>query len=102
FASDVPRPGTGYELGRFGPVPATTSRAAATGTLVPNANRHRPFRFDAQALGAGAGRPALAARSGTSGCVTPLRSHRCPASQGRQYDRRTETARVEGTATCLF
>ena len=32
FASDVPQPGTGYELGRFGPVPATTSHAAATGT----------------------------------------------------------------------
>ena len=31
FASDVPRPGSGYELGRFGPVPATTSHAAATG-----------------------------------------------------------------------
>lgn len=25
FASDVPQPGSGYELGRFGPVPATTS-----------------------------------------------------------------------------
>ena len=34
------------------------------GTLVPNANRHRPFTFDGQALGAGAGPPALAARSG--------------------------------------
>ena len=32
FASDVPQPGSGYELGRFGPVPATTSHAAATGT----------------------------------------------------------------------
>jgi hypothetical protein len=31
FASDVPQPGSGYELGRFGPVPATTSHAAATG-----------------------------------------------------------------------
>ena len=31
FASDVPPPGSGYQLGRFGPVPATTSRAAATG-----------------------------------------------------------------------
>ena len=31
FASDVPHPGTGYELGRFGPVPATISHAAATG-----------------------------------------------------------------------
>ena len=31
FASDVPQPGTGFELGRFGPVPATTSHAAATG-----------------------------------------------------------------------
>jgi hypothetical protein len=31
FASDVPPHGSGYELGRFGPVPATTSHAAATG-----------------------------------------------------------------------
>ena len=31
FARDVPQPGSAYELGRFGPVPATTSRAAATG-----------------------------------------------------------------------
>jgi hypothetical protein len=31
FASEVPQPGSGYQLGRFGPVPATTSRAAATG-----------------------------------------------------------------------
>ena len=31
FASDVPQPVSGYELGRFGPVPATTSHAAATG-----------------------------------------------------------------------
>jgi len=31
FASEVPQPGSGYELGRFGPVPATTSHAAATG-----------------------------------------------------------------------
>jgi len=29
FASDVPQPVSGYELGRFGPVPATTSHAAA-------------------------------------------------------------------------
>jgi hypothetical protein len=71
------------------------------GTLVPNANRRRPFRFDGQALGAGAGPPALAARSGASGYVTPLRSHRCPASKGRQHDRRTEAASVEGTATWL-
>ena len=71
------------------------------GTVVPNTNRHRPFRFDGRALGAGAGPPALAARSGASGCVTPLRSHRCPASQGRQYDRRTEAASVEGAATWL-
>jgi hypothetical protein len=31
FARDVPPVGTPYELGRFGPVPATTSHAAATG-----------------------------------------------------------------------
>jgi hypothetical protein len=31
FAGEVPQPGSGYQLGRFGPVPATTSRAAATG-----------------------------------------------------------------------
>ena len=33
FARDVPvpPPGSGYELGRFGPVPATASHAAATG-----------------------------------------------------------------------
>ena len=70
-------------------------------TLVPNANRHRPFRFDGQALGAGAGPPALAARSGASGCVTPLRSHRCPASRGRQPDRRPEAAGAQGTAIWL-
>ena len=71
------------------------------GTLAPNANRRRPFRFDGQALGAGEGPPALAARGGASGCVTSLRSHRCPASQGRQHDRRTEAASVEGTAIWL-
>ena len=71
------------------------------GTVVPTANRHRPFRFDEQALGAGAGPAALAARGGGSGYVTPLRSHRCPASQGRQHARRTEAAGVEGTATWL-
>ena len=71
------------------------------GTLVPNASRHRPFTFDGQALGAGAGPAALAARSGASGCVTPSRSHRCPASHGRQHDRRTEAAGAEGTATWL-
>ena len=70
-------------------------------TLVRNANRHRPFRFDGQAPGAGAGPPALAARSGASGCLTPLRSLRCPASQRRQPDRRTEAAHAEGTATWL-
>ena len=31
FARDFPQPGSGYELGRFGPVPATTSHTAATG-----------------------------------------------------------------------
>lgn len=31
FASDVPQPGGGYQLGSFGPVPATTSHAAAAG-----------------------------------------------------------------------
>lgn len=31
FASQVPQPGSGYQLGRFGPVPATTTHAAATG-----------------------------------------------------------------------
>ena len=31
FARDVPQSGSGYELGRFGPIPATTSHAAATG-----------------------------------------------------------------------
>jgi hypothetical protein len=30
FARDVPQPGSGYQLGRFGPVP-TASHAAATG-----------------------------------------------------------------------
>ena len=29
FASGVPQPGSGYQLGRFGPAPATTSHAAA-------------------------------------------------------------------------
>jgi hypothetical protein len=31
FASDVPQPGSGYQLGRFGLAPATTSHAAAAG-----------------------------------------------------------------------
>ena len=31
FARDVPPAGTAYELGRFGPFPATTSHPAATG-----------------------------------------------------------------------
>ena len=33
FASDVPQPGSGYELGRFGPFPATTSHPATTGGM---------------------------------------------------------------------
>jgi hypothetical protein len=71
------------------------------GALVPKVNRHRLFTFDGQALGAGGGPPALAARGGASGCVTPLRSLRCPARQGRQPDRRTEAADVEGTTIWL-
>ena len=71
------------------------------GTLVPNVNRHRLFRFAGQAMEAGGGPPALAARSGASGCVTLLRSHCCPASQGRQPGCRTEAADVEGTAIWL-
>ena len=71
------------------------------GTLVPNFNPHRLFTFDGQALEAG-GRPAaLAARSGPSGRLTPLRSPRCPAGHGRQPDRRTEAAHAEGTAIWL-
>ena len=31
FARDVPPAGTAYQLGRFGPFPATTSHPAATG-----------------------------------------------------------------------
>jgi hypothetical protein len=75
--------------------------ASDVGTSVPNANHHRLFSFDGQALGAGGGPPALAARSGASGCVTPLRSRRCPASRGRQPDRRTQAADVEGSAIWL-
>jgi hypothetical protein len=30
-ASEVGQPGSGYQLGRFGPIPATTSHAAAVG-----------------------------------------------------------------------
>ena len=33
FASDVPQPGSGYELGRFGPVPASTAHVATTGGM---------------------------------------------------------------------
>jgi hypothetical protein len=33
FARDVPPPGTAYELGRFGPFPATTSHPATTGGM---------------------------------------------------------------------
>ena len=33
FARDVPRAGTAYELGRFGPFPATTSHPATTGGM---------------------------------------------------------------------
>jgi hypothetical protein len=75
--------------------------AGGFGTLVPNVNRHRLFRFDGQAMGAGGGPPALAARSGASGCVMLLRSHRCPAGQGRQPGRRTEKADVEGNPIWL-
>lgn len=44
--------------------------AGDLGTLVPNVNCHRLFTFDGQALEAGGGPPALAARSGPSGCST--------------------------------
>jgi hypothetical protein len=71
------------------------------GTLVPDADRHRLFAFGGQPLGAGGRPPALAARSGPSGCMTSLRSLRCPASQGRHPDRRTEAAYAEGTAIWL-
>jgi hypothetical protein len=33
FARDVPSAGTAYELGRFGPFPATTSHPAITGGM---------------------------------------------------------------------
>jgi hypothetical protein len=33
FARDVPPAGTAYELGRFGPFPATTSHPATTGGM---------------------------------------------------------------------
>ena len=71
------------------------------GTLVPDVDRHRLFAFGGQPLGAGGRPPALAARSSPSGCVTPLRSLRCPASQGGRPDRRTEAAYAEGTAIWL-
>ena len=71
------------------------------GTSVPNVSRHLLFTFGGQELGTSGRPPALAARSGASGCVTPLRSHRCPASQGGQPVRRTEAADAEGTAIWL-
>jgi hypothetical protein len=70
------------------------------GTSVPNVSRHLLVTFGGQALGA-SGRPPALARSGPSGCETPLRSLRCPASQGRQRDRRPEAAGVEGTVIWL-
>jgi len=71
------------------------------GTLAPDGNRNWLFTFGVQPLETGGGPPALAARSGPSGCVTPLRSPRCHASQGRQPERRTKAPDVEGTAIWL-
>jgi hypothetical protein len=75
--------------------------ASDFGTLAPNVNRHRLFTFDGQALEAGGRPPALAARSGPSGYLTPLRSPRRRAGHGRQPDRRAEAAHAEGTAIWL-
>jgi hypothetical protein len=83
-------------------MPREASRLAGDfGTSVPNVSRHLLFSFGGQELGASGRPPALAARRGASGCVTPLRSLRCPASQGRQPDRGPEAARVEGTVIWL-
>jgi hypothetical protein len=71
------------------------------GALVPDVNRHRLFTFDGRALGADGRPPALVARSGPPGRVMPLRSLRCPASQGRQPARRTGAPDVGETTIWL-
>lgn len=69
--------------------------AGDSGTVAPDANRHEVFTATGQARGAGGAPPA---RSGASGSVPPVRSHRCRASRGRQPNSRTRTADVEGPA----
>jgi hypothetical protein len=69
--------------------------ARDSGAVAPDASRHELFTADGQARGAGSAAPA---RSGVSGSVPPVRSHRCPASHGRQPNSRTRTADVEGPA----
>ena len=71
--------------------------AGHPGTVAPDASRHQLFTAGGQAPGAGGAPPALAACSGTSGGVPPLRCLRCHASHGRQPDIRTEPAGMEGT-----
>ena len=72
--------------------------AGDVGTVVPDASRHQLFTAGGQAPGAGGASPALAARSGASGGVPPLRCLSCRAGHGRQPDSRREPAGVGGTA----
>ena len=72
--------------------------AGHSGTVAPDASRHQLFTAGGQARGAGGAPPALAARSGVSGGVPPLRCLRCRTSHGRQPDSRTEPAGMEGAA----
>jgi hypothetical protein len=69
--------------------------AGDSGAVAPDASRHELFTADGQARGADGAPPA---RSGVSGSVPPVRSHRCRASHGRQPNSRTRTADVEGPA----
>ena len=75
--------------------------AGHSGTVAPDASRHRLFTADGQAPGTGGAPPALAAFNAASGGVPPLSRLRCRASHGRQPDSRTEPAGMEGTARWL-
>ena len=70
-------------------------RGGDSGTVAPDASGHELFTAGGQARAAGGAPPA---RSGASGSVPPVRSHRCRASHGRQPNSGTRTADVEGPA----
>jgi len=66
--------------------------AGHSGTVAPNVSRNQLFTEGVQTLRADGAPPALAACSGASGGVPPLRCLRCRASHGKQ------PAGMEGTA----